>query len=59
MDSQKTNQKPAAPRTTDPSHLPVFDSRTLFGSAVQVLIDHGEERYVLRRTRHGKLLLTK
>ena len=63
MDTQKTRQKvdpePEASRATGASPQPVYDSCALFGSAVQVFIDHGAERYVLRRTRHGKLLLTK
>lgn len=37
----------------------VYDSRALFGGDLQVFIDHGQERYVLRRTRQGKLILTK
>lgn len=34
-------------------------SRTLFGSAAVVLIEHEGETYSLRRTRLGKLILTK
>jgi hemin uptake protein HemP len=36
-----------------------IDSRVLFGDAAIVLIDHGGETYCLRRTRLGKLILTK
>lgn len=36
-----------------------IDSRDLFGEAVVLLIDHGGETYSLRRTRLGKLILTK
>jgi hemin uptake protein HemP len=34
-------------------------SRALFGDAAVVLIDHEGETYSLRRTRLGKLILTK
>ena len=63
MDTRKTRQKtdlePLATDANGASAQPVYDSCALFGKAVQVFIDHGAERYVLRRTRHGKLLLTK
>lgn len=36
-----------------------IDSGTLFGDASIVLIDHEGETYALRRTRLGKLILTK
>jgi hemin uptake protein HemP len=38
---------------------PVFDSIALLGSGDEVLIRHGAEIYRLRRTRQGKLILTK
>ena len=38
---------------------PRLDSRALFGDAAVVLIDHEGETYALRRTRLGKLILTK
>lgn len=57
------SEKPfvAAPRTSPPreSDRPTYDSRDLFGERLQIVIAHGEERYVLRRTRQGKLILTK
>jgi hemin uptake protein HemP len=37
----------------------IFDSRTLFGPAREVLITHNGESYSLRLTRLGKLILTK
>jgi hemin uptake protein HemP len=36
-----------------------IDSAALFGPAAVVLIDHEGETYSLRRTRLGKLILTK
>lgn len=36
-----------------------FDSRTLFGDAQEVRITHFGQEYRLRRTRNGKLILTK
>lgn len=38
---------------------PVLDSRTLFCFGKVVNIQHSGERYVLRLTRSGKLILTK
>ena len=36
-----------------------FDSRSLFGSAQEVRIEHFGQEYRLRQTRNGKLILTK
>lgn len=36
-----------------------FDSRTLFGEAQEVRIEHFGQEYRLRQTRNGKLILTK
>lgn len=36
-----------------------IDSETLFGDAELVLIEHNGETYILRKTRQGKLILTK
>lgn len=36
-----------------------FDSRSLFGEAQEVRITHFGQEYRLRRTRNGKLILTK
>ncbi len=38
---------------------PRIESRSLFGDAGTVLIEHEGETYQLRRTRLGKLILTK
>ncbi|MBS0590556.1 MAG: hemin uptake protein HemP [Proteobacteria bacterium] len=42
-------------------HAPTrqFDSRTLFGGADEVRIEHYGQEYRLRQTRNGKLILTK
>ena len=36
-----------------------IESDTLFSDGDQVFIQHRGEQYLLRRTRHGKLILTK
>jgi hemin uptake protein HemP len=36
-----------------------IDSASLFGDAEIILIEHHGETYVLRKTRKGKLILTK
>jgi hemin uptake protein HemP len=48
----------AAPRTP-PSATRTLAADALFGSAEVVHIVHRGEQYQLRRTRQGKLLLTK
>jgi hemin uptake protein HemP len=54
-------QAPAgnARRDTIPPDAPVVDASTLFGRHRQVVIGHNGCRYVLRITRHGKLILNK
>jgi hemin uptake protein HemP len=42
-----------------PPDAPVVDAATLFGGHRQVVIGHNGCRYVLRITRHGKLILNK
>jgi hemin uptake protein HemP len=37
----------------------VMPSHVLLGRQRRLHIDHGGERYILRETRHGKLILTK
>ncbi|MET0048515.1 MAG: hemin uptake protein HemP [Sedimenticola sp.] len=41
------------------TEAPLLNSRELFAQHNQVMIDHLGERYVLRITRQGKLILTK
>ena len=42
-----------------PPDAPVVEAATLFGRHRQVVIGHNACRYVLRITRHGKLILNK
>jgi hemin uptake protein HemP len=44
------------PRATSPREV---NSRTLFGDAQEVRIEHHGQEYRLRQTRNGKLILTK
>jgi hemin uptake protein HemP len=50
--------KPATPRHPVIEPRPL-DSAALFGAGDEVRITHGSETYRLRRTRQGKLILTK
>jgi hemin uptake protein HemP len=54
-------QAPAgnARRDTLPPDAPLVEASTLFGGHRQVVIGHNGCRYVLRITRHGKLILNK
>ncbi|MET0012772.1 MAG: hemin uptake protein HemP [Sedimenticola sp.] len=45
--------------TRSGTEAPLLNSRELFAQHNQVMIDHLGERYVLRITRQGKLILTK
>ncbi|MEK7738256.1 MAG: hemin uptake protein HemP [Pseudomonadota bacterium] len=53
--------RPQLRQVPPPQHspTPALDSAALFGKGVEVLIAHGGETYRLRRTRQGKLILTK
>jgi len=43
-----------------PEHgIPQIDSTVLLGAAGRVVIEHHGQRYELRETRYGKLILTK
>lgn len=65
----KTNPSalPATPRTSGRSagdalaerEIPRIDSTVLLGSTGRVVIEHHGQRYELRETRYGKLILTK
>ena len=58
----KPDDLPAPPAGGGAAPMPArprLDSRALFGDAAVVLIDHEGETYALRRTRLGKLILTK
>jgi hemin uptake protein HemP len=58
-----TEQTPRAASSAPHAHsLPAqrqFDSRSLFGDAREVRIEHYGQEYRLRQTRNGKLILTK
>ena len=60
MDDRDLPAKPAvsrpAPRQPPPRRI---EAHTLLGDAVEVEIVQGDETYRLRRTRTGKLILTK
>ncbi len=53
--SVPANRQPASP----PAAPRPLESGELFGGRDEVLIVHGNETYRLRRTRQGKLILTK
>lgn len=36
-----------------------IDSQTLLGNEGRLIIEHGEQQYLLRQTQAGKLILTK
>ena len=64
-DEQPMKSSPQLPSST-PERQPLptgnvslLESSTLFGKRDEVLIAHGDETYRLRRTRQGKLILTK
>lgn len=51
---------PPAPATLAPKPAErITDSSTLFGPHNEIFIRHGQDIYTLRRTRNGKLILTK
>ena len=50
---------PNAVSASVPPDAPMVEASTLFGSHRQVVIGHNGCRYVLRITRHGKLILNK
>lgn len=54
--------KPADPNarpTSTAQDIPSIDSAALLGSTGRVVIEHHGQRYELRETRFGKLILTK
>jgi hemin uptake protein HemP len=50
---QPNTPAPAARRT------PMIDAQRLFGQSCVVVIEYRGERYQLRQTRNGRLILTK
>ncbi|EMG7912567.1 hemin uptake protein HemP [Enterobacter cloacae] len=58
----RTNNTAATPPKTDTASAPVerrIDSKTLLGDEGRVIIEHDGQRYLLRQTHAGKLILTK
>jgi len=55
----KTEQPSREAADAGTSRRPVYSSHRLFGATDAVDIEHEGSRYTLRRTRQGKLLLTK
>ena len=53
---EKPEDTPARP---DAGRAPRLVARTLFGTARELVIEHGGEEYRLRITQSGKLILTK
>ena len=59
MDNTATAEKP---KDNAPYPIPTdrkINSRTLLGAEGRVVIEHGGQRYLLRQTHAGKLILTK
>lgn len=56
---QSTSLTPSKNNSPLQSQVRVVPSTALFGDRDEVLIVHGGETYRLRRTRQGKLILTK
>lgn len=52
---------PPMPQTSSPAvpEARMVTTDALFQSARSLVIEHGGERYILRLTRNGKLILTK
>ncbi|ELV2836614.1 MULTISPECIES: hemin uptake protein HemP [Enterobacter] len=58
----RTDNTAATPPKTDTASAPVerrIDSKTLLGDEGRVIIEHDGQRYLLRQTHAGKLILTK
>ena len=53
--AEKTKDNAPYPIPTDRK----INSRTLLGAEGRVVIEHGGQRYLLRQTHAGKLILTK
>ncbi|HHP2608679.1 TPA: hemin uptake protein HemP [Enterobacter roggenkampii] len=53
--SHRETKKDTAPAPTERR----IDSKTLLGDAGRVIIEHDGQRYLLRQTHAGKLILTK
>ena len=59
-DSNDVNVQPASPSARETKDSPkVVSARELFAGEREICIEHEGERYVLRITRRGKLILQK
>lgn len=58
-DREETGTARKPPDPVAPSGRRVFTSRELLGGDKEITIVHGREMYRLRKTRLGKLILTK
>ncbi|EMS0086835.1 TPA: hemin uptake protein HemP [Escherichia coli] len=59
-DSRKlTPETDANHKTASPQPIRRISSQTLLGPDGKLIIDHGGQEYLLRKTQAGKLLLTK
>lgn len=56
---ESAHPPPSQPPVVSPGGNPVYPSQRLFQGGNTVWIDHDGEIYTLRRTRQGKLILTK
>lgn len=57
--SPKRRDPPSGTEARPESEIPCIDSTGLLGAGGRVVIDHHGQRYELRETRFGKLILTK
>ncbi len=55
----QTQSSPSKPEEDGKSSIPCIAAESLFRGTQVVLIEYQGERYQLRRTRAGKLILTK
>ncbi|MEH3773012.1 hemin uptake protein HemP [Enterobacter asburiae] len=58
----RTDNSAATPAKTHTTPAPAerrIDSKTLLGDEGRVIIEHDGQRYLLRQTHAGKLILTK
>lgn len=56
---EPANRGDLTPSRTRATQPPSVDAGTLLGTGREVIIVHGNERYRLRLTQNGKLILTK
>ncbi len=57
--SEPDKLEKSSPPTTGHDPAPVVQAKELFGECREIVIEHEGERYKLRITRRGKLILQK